>query len=104
MTIAACHISPEGVVLGADSATTLTSDHHGTCHLDYAQKLFEVGPRNSSVGLVTWGLGQVGEESHRTVAAELGFQHEEKAFESMEAMAHGLADSFWNRYCHAYAD
>jgi hypothetical protein len=104
MTIAACHVSPEGVVLGADSATTLTSDHQGTCHLDYAQKLFEVGPEGSSVGLVTWGLGQVGQESHRTVAAEVGFKHEANPYESMSAMASGLATAFWERYIAAYGD
>jgi hypothetical protein len=104
MTIAACHVSPEGVVLGADSATTLTAGPDGTCHLDYAQKVFEVGKPGSSVGLVTWGLGQIGQESHRTIAADLGYRHASKAFSSLDAMADDLASDLWGRYTSAYGE
>lgn len=102
MTIAACHLSPEGIVLGADSATTLSGGPRGTCHLDYAQKVFEVGPPGSSVGLVTWGLGQIGQESHRTIAANLGFRHASKQLPSMKEMASALAADLWERFVTAH--
>lgn len=102
MTIAACHVSPEGVVLGADSATTLSGGPDGTCHLDYAQKVFEVGPSGSSLGLVTWGLGQIGQESHRTIVADLGHAHAEKPFLSLSDMSAALAGDLWSRFSKAY--
>jgi hypothetical protein len=55
VTIAACYVSPEGIVLGADSASTYAfpTGHH---HFNYGQKLFEIGTE-STLGIVTWGLG-----------------------------------------------
>jgi hypothetical protein len=47
VTIAICYVSPEGVVLGADSTTT-----YGTHHFNNSQKLFEVG-EDSSLAIVT---------------------------------------------------
>ena len=55
MTIAACYLSPEGVVLGADSMSTYPFPGHDH-HFNYGQKLFEIG-EDSTFGLVTWGLG-----------------------------------------------
>lgn len=49
MTIAACYLSSEGVVLGADSTTTMyvsapgphpTGGEH---HFNFAQKVFQIG-------------------------------------------------------------
>ena len=42
MTIAACYLSPEGVVFGADSTTTI-GDHH----FNFGQKIFELGDGGS---------------------------------------------------------
>jgi 20S proteasome alpha/beta subunit len=39
VTIAVCYISPEGVVLGADSTTTYAPH----IHFNNSQKLFEIG-------------------------------------------------------------
>lgn len=103
MTIAACHLSPEGVVLGADSATTISGGIRGDCHLDYAQKVFEVGPCGSSLGLVTWGLGQIGGDSHRTIAACLGAQHASKPFMTMHDVAQALANDLQARFGAAHA-
>lgn len=103
MTIAACHVSPEGVVLGADSTTTmLSASDQGTCHLDHAQKVFEVGPPGSSAGLVWWGLGQIGSTSHRTIAAEIGARHKAKAFGSLQDLAQAIADAMWTRFTKAF--
>jgi len=103
MTIAACHLSPEGVVLGADSATTMSNYDTGRMsHLDYAQKVFEVGPEGASIGLVTWGLGQIGVESHRTIVANIGFRHAETPYTSVRAMADALATDLWTRFNRSY--
>ena len=72
MTIAACYVSPEGVVLGADSASTYMFAHPtGPRHFNYGQKIFEIG-ENSTLGIVTWGLGGLAIGSYRTLAARLG--------------------------------
>jgi hypothetical protein len=101
MTIAACHVSPEGVILGTDSTTTLTwQDGNGqSCkhHLDYEQKLFEVGPKESTFGLATYGQGRIADLSHRTVAARLGRKHGETAFKTVREMADSLATFVWDK-------
>lgn len=104
MTIAACHVSPEGVVLGADSAATVSrGDGFPNSHLDYAQKLFEVGEPESSIGLVTWGIGQIGRTSHRSLAAKLGDRHETQPFATIGDMAQWLAVELWRLYETAYS-
>jgi hypothetical protein len=77
MTIAAAYLTSEGVVLGADSATTVSVEPPGMAAavaqvLTHAQKVFEVGdPGEGRFGLCTWGAGSVCGVSHRTVAARL---------------------------------
>jgi hypothetical protein len=75
VTIAAAYLVSEGVVFGADSSTTIsvhTPDGKGGVIqvLSHAQKVFEVG-EDSRVGLCTWGAGNIGNISHRTVIARL---------------------------------
>lgn len=69
MTIAACYVSSEGVVLGADSTASygLAGGPH---YYNHAQKLFELG-EGSTLGALTWGLGGLPGTSHRTMFAEL---------------------------------
>ncbi len=76
MTIAAAYLTSEGVVLGADSTTTITQTAptgEAVVQLfNHAQKVFEIGPRGQGrLALCTWGAGAVGGQSHRTVAALL---------------------------------
>lgn len=105
MTIAACHVSPEGVVLGADSTTTIVNHDTGIkCHFDNAQKLFEIGKKGATLGLVTWGLGQIGNQSHRTIAARLGQEHEARPSESVEELATRLADMTQKMFMSAYRE
>ena len=68
MTIAACYVSTEGVVFGADS--TSTYNFGAPHHFNYGQKLFEIG-ENSTFGAVTWGLGGLAMGSYRTFIARL---------------------------------
>jgi hypothetical protein len=70
MTIAACYVSPEGVAFGADSTTTYPTQH-GNHYLNHSQKLFEIGEQ-STLALVTWGLGGLAVKSHRMLVALLG--------------------------------
>lgn len=75
MTIAACYLSAEGVVFGADSTTTVYvrgvgpgaqgSEHH----FNFAQKIFQIG-ENSTLGLTMWGLGGISSVSYRTLIAQ----------------------------------
>lgn len=60
VTIAACYLSSEGVVLGADSTSTMFVRGHGNQvdsehHYNFAQKIFEFG-EDSTAGIVMWGL------------------------------------------------
>ena len=70
MTIAAVYLTPEGVVFGADSTASVNIPQFGMHFFNHTQKLFEVG-ENSSLGLITWGLGALGDISHRTMVAML---------------------------------
>jgi len=70
MTIAAAYLTSEGVVLGTDSTTTVSTQQGVAQLLDYAQKIFEVG-ENSRFGICTWGAGKIGDVSHRSLIARL---------------------------------
>ena len=75
MTIAAAYLISEGVVLGADSSTMISTQTGpggpGVLQLiSHSQKVFEVG-ENSRFGVCLWGAGSLGETSHRTAIARL---------------------------------
>jgi hypothetical protein len=96
MTIAACYLSPEGVVLGADSTSTGFSSA-GLHHYNYAQKIFEIGER-SSFGLTMWGLAATGTVSYRTLIARLADDMRQKLVSSVPDVVDRWADLFWNSY------
>lgn len=96
MTIAACYVSPEGVVLGADSASTYAFPS-GPHHFNYGQKLFEIGS-DSTLGLVTWGLGGLELGSHRTLAARLGDILTNGPVASVHDVAERWVDLVWPIY------
>ncbi len=94
MTIAAAYLTSEGVVLGADSTTSVTGGPPGTPPgvlqlLEHAQKVFEVG-EDSRLGVCTWGAGSIGNVSHRTLIARLADGIEEDT--TVEDAAQRLAD------------
>jgi hypothetical protein len=62
-----CYLLHEGVVLGADS--TSSTSQEGFHYFNNNQKLFEVG-NESTLGIVTWGLGSLADYSHRTLIAK----------------------------------
>lgn len=81
-------------MLGADSASTVIGPR-GATHMDYAQKLFEVGKSPSCIGLAMWGLGSAGKDSHRTIAARLGAAHSATPYTSLQDMAVALGAMVW---------
>lgn len=70
MTIAGAYLVSDGVVLGADSTTTVSVGGGVVQLLNHAQKVFSVG--DGRFALCTWGAGSFGNISHRTIAARLG--------------------------------
>ncbi|MEK6675852.1 MAG: hypothetical protein AABZ47_09380 [Planctomycetota bacterium] len=103
MTIAACYLSSEGVVLGADSTSTMfipgpgsqSGAHH---HYDFAQKIFEIG-EDSTAGVAMWGLGSIGEVSYRTIVADVADSATLAGISDIESLARVFASLFWSRYC-----
>jgi hypothetical protein len=96
VTIAACYVSQEGVVFGADSTTTY-GDPSGYHYYNHGQKLFEIGEK-STLGVVIWGLGGLPEYSHRTLLALLADDLKAHPPASVEDVAQRWADQFWAIY------
>src|SRR5687768_8959114 len=97
MTIAACCLTLEGVVFGADSTTTFGGPG-GLRHYNFAQKIFEIG-QPSTLGIVTWGLGGFADRSYRTMIAQ--FADGLKAggmLDSIEAVTKKWVAFFWEAY------
>jgi hypothetical protein len=92
VTIAVCYVSPEGVVLGADSTTT-----YGTHHFNNSQKLFEVG-EDSTLAIVTWGLGGLHVNSYRTMIALFADELQATPAASVKDVADRWAAFFFAAY------
>jgi hypothetical protein len=98
VTIAACYLTPEGVVLGADSTASamLTGGFH---YFNYNQKLFEVGdPGTGTLGVATWGLGGLGSKSYRTIIAEFDDDLKSRPPRDMPDVADRWTDKVWDYY------
>jgi hypothetical protein len=106
VTIAACYLSSEGVVFGADSTTTMLvqgPEPGGTeHHFNFAQKIFEIG-QDSSLGITTWGLGGLGEISYRTLIAQFGDELSCQPVCSIAEVAERWNAFFWPAYSTALA-
>ena len=79
MTISISLKTPEGIVLGADSTTTVTMPTGQVAQLfNSAQKIFEIGPANNqfiagvhfSAGVATYNAGSFGPVSWRNVVSD----------------------------------
>jgi hypothetical protein len=97
VTVAACYLSPEGVVLGADSTTTYWSSPEPH-YYNNAQKLFEIGDGGSTIGVVTWGLGGLAFNGHRRQFALLSDSLAKKKAPSVMQIANRWIDLFWPEY------
>lgn len=98
MTIAACYLSPEGVVFGADSTSTYPSEDEENRYYNYAQKIFQVGGPDSTLGVTLWGLGGLGELSYRTVIAQVADNLLATPPADMAEVARRFADRFWHEF------
>jgi hypothetical protein len=102
MTIAACYLCPEGVVLGADSTATFPTSSGGSAgHFNFTQKLFEVG-EGGSLGIVTWGIGGLGAASYRTLIARLGDEFATARPQTVQDAAWRWSALVWSEYCNAF--
>jgi hypothetical protein len=81
-------------VFGADSTTTYPNEHY----YNHAQKIFEVGPKGSPLGMVIWGLGSLGDLSYRTLIAKFAEDNRNAAPASVREMADRFAHAFWPEY------
>jgi hypothetical protein len=101
MTIAMCHLSTEGVVLGADSTSSAaispSPGQSGFHYFNYNQKLFELG-EDSTLGALTWGLGGLPDKSHRTMFALLSDDLKKTPARSVADAAERWRDQFWSEY------
>lgn len=97
MTIAACYVSPEGIVFGADSTTSFTHGPNGHHYFNHAQKLFEIG-EGTTLACVTWGLGGLGPISYRKLLADLGDGLRKCPPSSVEEVAVRWRDMIWAVY------
>ena len=100
MTIAACYVSPEGIVLGADSTSTYGDPAGGQHYYNHSQKLFELGIQRetATLGAVTWGLGGLQVSSHRTLFAMLADDIANNPPSSVVDVANRWNTRFWAAY------
>lgn len=108
MTIAACYLSPEGVVLAADSTTTMRvsmadGSLGGDHYYNFGQKIYEVGER-STLGIIMWGLGSMGPTSYRTMIAQLADGVGNVRPDSVEEIAERWRLGFWSAYQNTFRD
>ena len=95
MTIASCYMSPEGVVIGADSTTTFGGVDKQ--YYNHAQKLFEIG-QNSTLGMVIWGLGGVGDVSYRKLIADLADEVDAGGLTDVQQVASRWSILVWEAF------
>jgi len=102
MTIAACYVSSEGVVLGTDSTSTMRVPGWPDRHYNHEQKIFEIGEK-STLALAMWGVGGLEELSYRTMIARLADEFRDDPVQSVEAAAERWVGLFWSEYTRCFA-
>jgi hypothetical protein len=98
MTIAACYLSPEGVIFGADSTTTFPNPQGAGRHYNYAQKIFQVGDEGSTLAVVMWGMAGQGTLSYRTLIAQFAENNRHQPTNTLLDVASRFGQFFWNEY------
>lgn len=96
MTIAGVYLTPEGIVMGADSTTTAVGSA-GRHYFNHAQKVFEIG-EHSSLGAITWGYAGLGNLSYRTLLARLADDLAATPAASVLDVAQRWTNQFWPEY------
>ena len=100
MTIAACYVSSEGVVFAADSTASYETRPGVNRHYNHAQKLFEIGEMGSTLGIVTWGRGNLPRHSYRQLVAELSDSLIYSEPANVEDACWRWVHLFWANYSH----
>jgi hypothetical protein len=109
MTIAACYVSSEGIVFGADSTSTVfvrapnSGIGGGLHHFNYAQKVFEIGAQ-STLGIAVWGMGNLTDLSYRTLIAQFADAISGTPLISVQSAAQRFSERFWQEYSTRFAD
>jgi hypothetical protein len=96
LTIAGFYLTPEGIVFGADSTSSIPVES-GLHYFDFNQKVFEIGT-DSTLGMLTWGLGGLYPTSYRTLLALLGDDLAANPPTSVMDVAQRWTDRFWSVY------
>jgi len=96
MTIAGVYLSPEGVVFGADSTSSVSSNQ-GYHFFDFNQKLFEIG-EGSTLGILTWGLMELTAVSYRTLIASFSDDLAKAPAATFTDVMQRWIDKFWQDY------
>jgi hypothetical protein len=99
MTLAGCFVTAEGVVLGADSTTSVVTGG-GPHYFDHAQKLFQVDPEGG-FGIVTWGTGF---PHYRQAIARFGDDLTRSPPSSVKDAAERWSITFWDFFSAQFAD
>jgi hypothetical protein len=108
VTIAACYLSAEGVVFGADSTTTMTVLRPGPNpvgtphHFNFAQKVFQIG-HESTLGITMWGLGNLVNISYRTLISRFSDNLVAQPAQTMAEVADRWNAFFWASYSAEFA-
>jgi len=107
VTIAACYVSAEGVVFGADSTSTMQVMDPGRKegkehYFNFGQKVFEIGEK-STLAVTTWGLGSLGSTSYRTLIALLADSLIASPAKSVEEVAWRWNQLYWDSYYRFFA-
>lgn len=109
MTVAACYVCSEGIVLGADSTwaipvSSLVQERTEERFFNYGQKILQVGDEQSPFGIVFWGLLALKELSCRTLVARLSDRLQGHPPKTVKEVAEQWGILFWDEYASAYAD
>lgn len=89
-------------MLGADSTSTY-ANFGQTKHYNHGQKLFEIG-QNSTMGIVTWGVGGLRFGSYRTLIARLADAKPPSTAASVLEVSEKWVDLFWGEYQSCFAN
>lgn len=98
MTIAACYISKQGIVFGADSTTTYHATNCEPHYFKFEQKIFEIGEQDSRQAAITWGLGCLPNTSYREMFATLSDNIVIDKPKTMGEIAEMWSGYFWGKY------
>jgi hypothetical protein len=99
VTIAACYVTTEGVVLGADSTASAFINPGGFHYFNFNQKLFEIGdPGTGTLGAITWGMGGLERLSYRTKFAFLAEALQKKPAKNVKEVADRWVELLWPDY------